>query len=77
MEASTPHCSARTRSGTACRLPPVSGKKRCRFHGGLSTGAPKGNQNALKHGMFTAEAVRSRRELRAILKEASSFLDAF
>jgi hypothetical protein len=29
---------------------------RCRMHGGPSPGAPKGNQNALKHGRYTAEA---------------------
>ncbi len=26
------------------------------MHGGKSTGAPKGNQNALNHGNYTAEA---------------------
>jgi hypothetical protein len=41
---------------------------RCRLHGGLSTGAPKGNRNALKHGRFTAEAVASRREVAAIIR---------
>ena len=32
-------CGARTRSGEPCREMPVSGKTRCRLHGGLSTGA--------------------------------------
>ena len=31
-------CSARTRSGGKCRNYPIHGKRRCRFHGGLSTG---------------------------------------
>lgn len=31
-------CAARTRSGTKCRNYPVQGKRRCRLHGGLSTG---------------------------------------
>lgn len=31
-------CGARTRKGTACRSRPIPGKRRCRFHGGLSTG---------------------------------------
>jgi ATP-dependent Lon protease len=30
---------------------------RCRLHGGMSPGAPKGNKNALKHGRYTAEAI--------------------
>ncbi len=31
-------CGARTRRGTACQKPPIKGKRRCRLHGGLSTG---------------------------------------
>ena len=30
---------------------------RCRMHGGTSPGAPAGNKNALKHGLYTAEAI--------------------
>ena len=40
---------------------------RCRLHGGKSTGPPKGNKNALKHGRYTARAIARRRELRALL----------
>ena len=32
---------------------------RCRMHGGMSPGAPKGNKNALKHGHYTAKAIAS------------------
>lgn len=32
-------CGARTRKGTPCRMKSVPGKRRCKFHGGLSTGA--------------------------------------
>jgi hypothetical protein len=42
---------------------------RCRMHGGSSTGAPKGNSNALKHGRFTAEAIAERRVLAALLRD--------
>ena len=28
----------------------------CRLHGGMSPGAPKGNRNAYKHGLYTAES---------------------
>ena len=31
-------CEAKTRHGTACRKRPLRGKRRCRLHGGLSTG---------------------------------------
>jgi len=31
-------CGARTRKGTPCRARALPGQKRCRFHGGLSTG---------------------------------------
>jgi uncharacterized protein YjcR len=51
--------------------PAVSGKKRCRMHGGApGSGAPRGNKNALKHGRFTREAIEERRQLRALLRES-------
>lgn len=31
-------CGARTRSGNPCQAKKVAGRKRCKFHGGLSTG---------------------------------------
>lgn len=31
-------CGARTRTGAPCKRKPIPGKKRCRNHGGLSTG---------------------------------------
>ena len=34
-------CGARTRQGTPCEMKPVSGKRRCRLHGGLSS-SPRG-----------------------------------
>jgi hypothetical protein len=33
-----PPCGARTRKGAACRVKVEAGKRRCRFHSGLSTG---------------------------------------
>jgi hypothetical protein len=41
---------------------------RCRLHGGLSPGAPKGNKNALKHGRYTAEALARRSEVAALIR---------
>lgn len=33
-----PRCGAKTRIGTPCKMRVVEGKRRCRLHGGLSTG---------------------------------------
>ena len=49
-----PRCGARTRRGTACECPGMA-NGRCRLHGGKSTGAPKGNRNAWKHGLRSAQ----------------------
>jgi uncharacterized protein YjcR len=38
------------------------------MHGGKSPGAPKGNQNALKHGRYSAEAIAHRRKIAALLQ---------
>jgi len=54
----------------------VGGKKRCRMHGGAKgSGAPKGNQNAWKHGTYTKEAFRQRAEMREIFREAKKLLN--
>jgi hypothetical protein len=49
---------------------PVTGEPngRCRMHGGMSPGAPKGNKNAFKHGRYTAEAIARRREIATLLR---------
>jgi len=71
----SPRCGASTRSGGACRSPAVSGKTRCRMHGGAAgSGAPRGNRNARKHGLFTSGAIAERRQMRALLGEARRFL---
>jgi len=44
--------------------------RRCRLHGGKSTGAPIGNRNALKHGDYTAEAILLRKQINLILRES-------
>jgi uncharacterized protein YjcR len=72
----SPRCSAKTRSGGACRSPAVHGKKRCRMHGSAQgSGAPKANQNARKHGLFTGEAIAERRQIQALLGEARELLE--
>ena len=58
---------------TPCRSPAMP-NGRCRLHGGKSTGAPKENRNALKHGYFTAQAIEERRRARKLLREAKALL---
>lgn len=69
-----PRCGARTRraDGRPCQAPAVRGKRRCRMHGGLSTGprTPEGLERSqrarLKHGhrarLFRVQRVLSREE---------------
>lgn len=45
-------CGAKRRNGKPCQTAPMA-NGRCRLHGGLSTGAPKGNQNARIHGIYS------------------------
>jgi hypothetical protein len=41
------------------------------MHGGArGSGAPKANQNALKHGLFTGDAIAERRQIQVLLGEA-------
>lgn len=71
----SPRCGASTRSGDSCRSPAVRARTRCRMHGGAhGSGAPKGNRNARKHGLFTAEALAERRQIRVLLGEARKLL---
>lgn len=62
--------------GASCRSPAVGGERRCRMHGGAKgSGAPKGNQNAWKHGTYTKEAFRQRAEMREMFREAKKLLN--
>jgi hypothetical protein len=60
-------CGAKTRSGSACQSPAMP-NGRCRMHGGPSTGAPRGNRNAYKHGLYSAEAIARRRSISALIR---------
>lgn len=56
VEPASVPCGAKTRAGGPCKKPPVPGKRRCRLHGGLSTG-PKTPEGRAK----CANAARNRR----------------
>ena len=72
----SPRCGARTRKGTPCQAPAVSGKARCRMHGGAEgSGAPLGNQNALKHGLHTRKAKQMRQLIRAFRQETAEIIE--
>lgn len=70
-------CGARTRGergGRSCRGFPVRGKSRCRMHGGNSTGPPRGNENALKHGRWGAATLAARREANELVRSLRATL---
>jgi hypothetical protein len=57
--------------------PAVSGKRRCRMHGGaFGSGAPPGNKNALKHGLFTGSAIKKRQQLRDLLRQSRALIQS-
>ena len=69
-------CLARTRKGksTLCQNLKVTGKKRCRMHGGAKgSGAPKGNRNAFKHGRYSREFIENRRAATSHRREWVAF----
>ena len=64
----TRRCGARTRGGRPCWRPAMPNGK-CRIHGGLSPGAPRGSANGrFKDGYWTREAVEERQFVRSLLK---------
>lgn len=58
------HCGAKTRAGGRCKSAPMA-NGRCRMHGGPSTGPKdnRGNQNAVKHGIYRKHLTDEEREL--------------
>jgi len=72
-------CGAKTRSGNPCENWAMT-NGRCRMHGGKSTGArtPEGRERIriarTKHGRYSAEAIESRRLLRAFLRYTNDLM---
>ena len=70
-----PKCNAKTRKGTLCQKSALKGKKRCRLHGGLSTGPQTAEGKAriaaahYKHGRRSKHYVEMRKKIWAGLRE--------
>ena len=72
---SLPRCLATAKSTRKrCGNPAMKGKRVCYIHGGKSPGAPKGNQHALKHGYYMAEAIAERRYMRSLIKRSKDLV---
>jgi hypothetical protein len=76
--AKAPRCGARTRAGRPCRQAAVTGRERCRMHGGAKgSGGPRGEQNGnYRHGLCTREGVEERKNTRTQIREVKAFLRA-
>jgi hypothetical protein len=71
-----PRCGARNRAGKPCRSPAMP-NGRCRLHGGLSPGAPRGEGNGMfKHGLRSIEVIERRRKLTAKMRKMRSEIRA-
>ena len=46
----------------------------CRMHGSRC-GRAKGNKNALKHGLYSADAIETRRIVRELTRQARKLID--
>lgn len=70
-----PRCNATAKTtGKQCRQPAMKNGK-CHWHGGKSTGAPRGNQNALKYGEHTADARAERKFIRDLIKASKKTIE--
>ena len=69
-------CGASTRSGAPCRAPAVAGAHRCRMHGGKGSGAPAGNRNAVKHGLYGKASLDKDRDARLLIARVEHALNA-
>jgi hypothetical protein len=76
--AQAPRCGAKTRAGHSCKQAAVSGRARCRMHGGATgSGGPRGNRNGnFKHGLCTRETLEMRRTTREKVREIGALVRA-
>ena len=76
-------CGAKTRRGTSCEAPAIKGRKRCRLHGGLSTGprTPEGRERIRQArtvtGFYSAASIAARRKAAANYRQLRATLHQF
>lgn len=68
-------CTAKTRVGEPCKAKAVTGKTKCRVHGGANPGPPVGNANSLKHGIYGAYLTDEEKEALPALETQLGKLD--
>jgi hypothetical protein len=70
-----PRCNAKAKStGKKCRQPAMANGK-CHWHGGKSTGAPRGNRNSLRHGLYCEEVLAEKRRIKNLIRECREVLE--
>src|ERR1700674_4959237 len=76
-----PRCGARNRHGTPCQCPAMQ-NRRCRVHGGLSTG-PKTSEGVdrirravTKHERYSVKALARRKDYRDLLRDCRTLLES-
>jgi hypothetical protein len=62
-------CGAKTKDGTLCKAIAMA-NGRCCLHAIESTGPPRGNKNALKHGLYTAESIALRKQSSRLIRQS-------
>jgi glucans biosynthesis protein len=74
--AKAPRCGARTRAGHPCKQAAVTGRARCRMHGGArGSGGPCGDRNGnFKYGLWTVENVEMRKAVRLKIRGTRALL---
>jgi hypothetical protein len=58
------------RPGSHCLRSPAFGHRHVLYGDLLLAARPRGNKNALKHGLYTREATEERRRLRALMQQS-------
>ena len=75
-----PRCGAKNRRGMSCQCPAMRGRRRCRLHGGKSTGPrtaeglERVRQAATRHGFYSAAAKVARLQARLLLRDVRKAL---
>src|SRR5882757_5062796 len=76
---SAPRCGAQTRQGRACQSPAMA-NRRCRMHGGTSTGPrtaeglARSRRARWKHGLYSGKTRAEHRRVRELLIQSRALL---